>query len=109
MERTRIAIVSTDGIHVDEHFGKATRFLIYDPDPNMALIDDRTIQPLSVNDPNHAFDADRFEPIAEALKDCCKVYMTRIGKVPAAKLKDLGIEPEIYQGAISGIPSAGTA
>jgi nitrogen fixation protein NifB len=109
MERTRIAIVSTDGVHVDEHFGRATRFLIYDPDENMTLIDNRTITPLSVGDPHHAFDADRFDRIAEVLKDCRKIYTTRIGDVPAAKLKALGIEPEIYKGVISRIPGTGTA
>jgi predicted Fe-Mo cluster-binding NifX family protein len=108
MEKTRIAVVSTDGIHVDEHFGRATRFLIYDPEENMTLVANRVIEPLSVNDPQHSFDAERFNRIAERLKDCRRVYMTRIGEVPAAKLKALGIEPEIYKGAIAHIPGLGT-
>jgi nitrogen fixation protein NifB len=109
MEKTRIAVVSTDGIHVDEHFGRASRFLIYDPDENMTLVDNRAIVPLSVNDPHHSFDADKFNRIAETLKDCRKVFVTRIGEVPAAKLKALGIEPEIYKGAISRISGIGSA
>ena len=107
MEKTRIAIVSTDGIHVDEHFGRATRFLIYNPDGNMTLVDDREIEPLSVNDRHHSFDAEKFNRIADTLKDCRKVYMTRIGEIPAAKLKALGIEPEIYKGAIARISGIG--
>ena len=30
MQTERIAVVSTDGLNVDDHFGKARRFLIYD-------------------------------------------------------------------------------
>ena len=30
MTKKRIAAASTDGIHIDAHFGKAERFLIYD-------------------------------------------------------------------------------
>jgi predicted Fe-Mo cluster-binding NifX family protein len=32
MAKTRIAVVSTDRVHVNDHFGKAERFLIYDVD-----------------------------------------------------------------------------
>jgi hypothetical protein len=103
MEKTRIAIVSTDGTHVDDHFGKAHRFLIFDVDAQMTLVEERSTEPLSVGDPEHAFDPDKFSRIFERLKDCAKVYVTRIGDIPAAKLKKLGVEPVIFTGAIADI------
>ena len=103
MEKYRIAVVSTDGIHVDEHFGRAERFLIFDNDAAMTHIGNRPIEQLSVGNPDHLFDLDKFNRIAAQLKDCSKVYVTRIGDLPAAKLKDLGIEPQIYKGVISQI------
>ena len=99
----RIAAVSTDGIHIDEHFGKADRFLIYDIEEQLSWVEDRTTEPLSNGDPDHSFDSTKFERVAAILKDCNKVYMTRIGEIPAAKLKDLGIEPVIYKGRITEI------
>ncbi len=103
MPNIRIAAASTDGLHVDEHFGKATRFLIYDLDDQMVWIDDRSTESLSEDDPGHPFDADKFSRIASLLKDCSKVYVSRIGDTPAAKLKELGIEPVVYRGAIGDI------
>ena len=103
MKHKRIAAVSTDGRNVDEHFGKADRFLIYDLDDRMTLVEERFTEKLSQGDPDHTFNPDRFGRIAALLKDCSKVYVTRIGEVPAAKLNALGIEPVVYRGAIVDI------
>ena len=103
MEKKRLAIVSTDGLNVDDHFGRADRFLIYDLDEEMKLVEIRPTETLSVGDPNHAFDTERFSRVASVLKDCTRVYATRIGEVPAAKLKEMGIEVVVYSGAISDL------
>jgi nitrogen fixation protein NifX len=103
MTSTRIAAVSTDGINVDDHFGKAQKFLIYDLDDRLTFVEERAAESLSVNDPGHAFDADKFNRILLILKDCSKVYITQIGAVPAARLKESGIEPVVYSGAIAAI------
>jgi nitrogen fixation protein NifX len=103
MEKTKVAVVSTDGIHVDEHFGKAERFLIYNMDNLTTLVEERTTEPLSVGDPNHPFDADKFNRIASLLKDCAKVYSTKIGGKPAEELTHLGVEPVVYSGTIAAI------
>jgi predicted Fe-Mo cluster-binding NifX family protein len=103
MQKIRIAAVSNDGIHVDEHFGKAEKFIIYDLGDGMSWVEDRTTEQLSVGDPNHSFDPDKFNRIATVLKDCKKVYVAQIGETPATELKALGIEPVVYQGAIADI------
>ena len=58
---------------------------------------------LAVIDPGHAFDADKFSRILSVLKDCSKVYISQIGEVPAAKLKESGVEPVVYSGPIAAI------
>ncbi|MBF0498214.1 MAG: hypothetical protein HQK58_16820 [Deltaproteobacteria bacterium] len=98
----KIAVVSTDGINVDDHFGKAERFLVFDlgsQPPDQAEV--RPSLPLSVNDPNHPFDVQRFTTVVDVIKDCDKVYMTQIGDIPANKLKERSIEPVIYKGPIA--------
>lgn len=102
---TRIAAVSTDGIHINEHFGKAERFLIYELKDQLSWVEDRTTEPLSTGDPNHSFDPEKFDRVASLLKDCDKVYVTQIGDTPAAKLKAMGIEPVVFQGSITEIES----
>jgi hypothetical protein len=106
MGKTRIAVVSTDGRTVDEHFGRADHFLIYDVDDQMVLVEKRKTETLSDGDPNHLFDTDKFGRISALLKDCCKVYATKIGDIPATKLKALDIEPVIYAGAITDISTS---
>jgi nitrogen fixation protein NifX len=103
MTSTRIAAVSTDGLNVDDHFGKAQRFLVYDLDDRLTLVEERSTESLSVGDPAHDFDEDKFNRILAILKDCSKVYVAQIGEMPAAKLKESGIEPVVYSGAIAAI------
>ncbi|MBT8763120.1 hypothetical protein KFV02_04160 [Desulfohalobiaceae bacterium Ax17] len=104
MAKTRIAVVSKDGTNVDEHFGTAKRFLIYDCNDEMTFVEERPTESLSVGDPDHPFDPERFGRVAAQLKDCVKIYVTKIGETPAAKLKELGIEAVIYEGPITDIP-----
>jgi len=103
MAGLRIAIVSTDGANVNDHFGMAKRFLVYDCNDEMTLVEERPTESLTVGDPDHTFDAEKFGRIAALLKDCSKIYVTQIGEVPASKLEELGIEPVIYEGPIADI------
>jgi nitrogen fixation protein NifX len=100
----KIAIVTTDGINVDDHFGKAERFLIYESkDGRVEQIGERETVPLSAGKADHPFDPERFSRIVSSIADCKRVYVTKIGDVPAKKLKAQGIEPVIYQGPIRDI------
>ncbi len=100
-----IAIASSDGITVDEHFGKATRFHIFDVTPEaFNLITIRHIdEAYSTGDKNHSFNQERFTAIANELRDCQKIFVTKIGTAPAKAFKDIGIEPIEYKGPISNI------
>ncbi len=100
----QIAVASTDGIIVDQHFGRADRFMILEviPDEQM-LITVRRFSPYSEGDSGHGFDADRFAVVARELRGCERLYCSRIGEKPLAELAKQGIEVVLYQGPIAGI------
>ena len=100
----QVAIVSTDGQSVDEHFGKANRFLIYEISPGkQSLLTVKETKTLSTGDREHSFDPELFSSIAGMLEGCKRVYSTKIGVRPAEELRKLGIEPVIYEGVIENI------
>jgi predicted Fe-Mo cluster-binding NifX family protein len=100
----KIAVVSTDGINVNDHFGKAERFLIYEKSgDDMAMVEEKETPPLSIGDKSHPFDESRFGLIAEALQGCSRIYCTRIGDRPQQELEKKGITTIIYEGAIDAI------
>lgn len=100
----RIAVASTDGVSVNEHFGKAERFLIYElGEGSLEMIEERQVEPLSVGDPKHVFDKLKFSQVADQLTDCLKVFVAKIGDKPAEELVKIGIEPVVFDGTISGI------
>lgn len=100
----RIAVVSTNGRDVDEHFGKADRFLIYDlKETGPVPVEERAAEPLSTGDPDHTFDRLKLDGVIRVIGDCQRVYATRIGERPAAELGNAGIVPLVYSGPIAGI------
>jgi predicted Fe-Mo cluster-binding NifX family protein len=100
----KVAVASTDGKNVNEHFGRAEKFLFYEKtDEGVSLIGEGKVTPLSVNDPDHPFDPDRFNQLAEALIGCKEVYVSKIGTRPSEELARLGIKAVTYKGPIEGI------
>lgn len=96
-----IAIASTDGETVNEHFGRANRFWIFDVNKSrQSLIMVRNCEPLSTGDKNHPFDPARMATVWEVIKDCERVYCTKIGDRPRQELEMAGITPVVYKGAI---------
>lgn len=99
-----IAVASTDGEMVNEHFGRADRFWVFEiEESKKTLLMVRNVQPLSTGDANHAFDPQRMAIVWEAVKDCERVYCTKIGDRPREELEKLGITPVVYNDAISSI------
>ena len=100
----KIAVATTDGSTVNEHFGRVETFQVYVITiEGPVKVDEVTVTPLSTGDRNHPFDADRFETIAGALQGCERVYVARIGERPAEELQKQGIEPVVFDGEISAI------
>lgn len=95
----RIAVTTTNGKKVDQHFGKATRFSIYEIDTNeLKLVETREVESYcecengEVVDPNHEFSGDRFSKVYEMIKDCSVLYTQQIGNKPGEQLNAKGIK-----------------
>ena len=108
----RIAVATSDGNKVDQHFGKATRFDVYDVEgEEMKLVESRDVtsycdcadgKPV---DPAHKFSPDRFSVVKEKLKDCDKLYTVQIGEKPKEQLQIVGIDVQTCSCNIDQIPT----
>lgn len=99
-----IAIASTDGENVNEHFGRADRFLIYEVNhEKQSLLMVRTVEPLSTGDKNHPFDPERMAGVARAVKDRKLLYCTKIGDRPRQELEKFGVTVIVGSGPISAV------
>ena len=73
----KIAFASSDGVNVDEHFGRARSFHIYRlHDAGHELIETREIEPVCSG---HAHDDDALSKTAQTLSDCRGVVAAQIG------------------------------
>jgi nitrogen fixation protein NifX len=84
----KVAFASTDKIHVDEHFGRAEEFCIWEVGPEDAgfagLVQVRT---------EGDDEADRIEARCAGLEECALVYVAQIGGPAAARLVQKKIHP----------------
>ena len=97
----QIAIASSQGKMVDQHFGKTDSFYIYSLNENGVILEEqREVTPLSTGDTNHSFDPERFTALFAKLSDCEKVYCTKIGDRPKEELAKKGIEIVEFTGPI---------
>jgi len=98
----KIAVASTDGKKVDEHFGKAERFLVYElTEEGPRFVAERKVEAYSTGDRDHGFESDRFLQVADVIADCERVYVSRIGDRPAEELSLRGVKPVVYEGEIA--------
>jgi len=73
----RIAAASTDGKTINEHFGKAASFLIYEiGKEGYNLIEKRSVTPLNCEN-EHTEES--LASNVEALKDCTAIVVEKIG------------------------------
>lgn len=96
-----IAVASKSGTEVDQHFGHAERFLIYDYNRgNPKQVAEADVEKYCSFDPDHPFRHRQFDAIAAALEGCRAVVTAMIGELPKRELKKLGIEPLVAEGPI---------
>jgi nitrogen fixation protein NifX len=84
----KIAFTSSDGRTVDQHFGQATRFWIWEVGPGLA----EPIGEVAIG-PTGADEEDRITARATAIAGCAVVYTQQIGGPAAAKLVARRIHP----------------
>jgi len=84
----KVAFASTDKIHVDEHFGRAEAFYLWEIGPDAAeftgVVQVRT---------EGSDEADRIEARCAGLAECALVYVAEIGGPAAARLVAKKIHP----------------
>jgi nitrogen fixation protein NifX len=89
----RVAVVSSDGKVINQHFGKASRFLIFEIDSGkIQLMEVRESAPLCGSaEYGHADDA--LSRTISLISDCEAVLCARIGSVAEEVLRENGIKP----------------
>jgi len=90
----RFAVASKSGLNVDQHFGHATEFYIYDfTNGDATFIEKRKIPKFCTGiDDCEESHADKIDYIIKTIEDCSGVLALRIGDVPKQKLQKKNIE-----------------
>ncbi|MBI2916478.1 MAG: nitrogenase cofactor biosynthesis protein NifB [Chloroflexi bacterium] len=97
LPRVRMAVASKGSGLVNQHFGHASEFLVYETRPEgVKLVEVRDVErfchgPADCDDD----EATRIQKIVAMLIDCQAVLCSRIGREPAAALSQAGIKPII--------------
>lgn len=95
------AVASKDGKEINQHFGHAERFLIYEvEEDSVLLVDERKVERYCSYDPDHPLRGHLLHDIATALSDCRVVVTAQIGEHPRGELERMGIESFVAGGAI---------
>ncbi|MEQ8540567.1 MAG: NifB/NifX family molybdenum-iron cluster-binding protein [Coleofasciculus sp. D1-CHI-01] len=88
--KIRVAVASKGGGLVNQHFGHAKEFEIYDVDRDEAhCIDRRSVTPYCQGGYG---EADVLDTIMQTLSDCQAVMVSKIGACPKEQLQAQGIE-----------------
>lgn len=88
----KIAVASSDGIVVNQHFGHAEKFLIYEVnnDKNYKFVEIRTVEAVC-NCGNH--DDRKLTENLQKIQDCKYLLVSRIGAGASARAEQFGITP----------------
>lgn len=84
----KVAFTSSDGRTIDEHFGMARHFRVWEIGPDAAA-EVGTVSALAASDDEE----DRIAARANAIEGCAIVYTVQIGGPAAAKLVSRRIHP----------------
>lgn len=85
----RVAVASKEGVAINEHFGHARFFYIYDVDTrDCQLLERRHVDHYCLG--GHS-DKNAMAGILEAVSDCSAVFVVMIGDGPTEKLAARGI------------------
>lgn len=95
----KIAVASSDGIVVNNHFGKARQFYVYqvDSDEQIHFLEKRNVTPVCEGG-NH--DDEKLKGNLQTIKDCKYLLVSRIGSGAAAIAESFGIESYEIPGII---------
>lgn len=88
----RVGFATKDGIHVNDHFGRANEFAVFDIDEkDFSLVEKRQVDQF---DPDfEPEELDKIDARIKAIQDCAIVYCNNIGAVSAARVIRNKIHP----------------
>jgi predicted Fe-Mo cluster-binding NifX family protein len=96
-----IAVATNDGKEINQHFGHAERFLIYEVNgTEVQLVDEKRVERYCTYDEAHPLRGHVLRGIAAALQGCRAVACTQIGPAPFDEMTRLGIEVFSIKGEI---------
>jgi predicted Fe-Mo cluster-binding NifX family protein len=96
-----IAVASKDGKEINQHFGHAERFLIYEVAEGEAkLVDERKVERYCSYDPDHPLRRHLLDAIAEALSGCQAIICAQIGQAPQLEMERFGLNTYVAEGPI---------
>lgn len=96
-----IAVASRDGKEINQHFGHAERFLVFEVDAGEArLVDERRVERYCTYDTSHPQRAHLLQAIADSLAGCRAVVCAQIGQGPQMEMERLGIDAFVADGPI---------
>lgn len=96
-----IAVTSRDGREINQHFGHADRFLIFDVVGDEArLVDERKVERYCTGEADHSLRAHVLASIAGALAGCRALVCAQIGQAPQMEMERLGLETFTADGPI---------
>ena len=92
MDNYKIAVASSDGIVVNQHFGHADKFLIYEVsnDGSFRFIEIRTVKPVC-DYGNH--DNEKLAENLQKIRDCKYLLVSKIGMGASLRAEQSGIKP----------------
>ena len=101
-QKSRVAVATRGGDKVNQHFGHATEFLIYDTDgAEVKLVGVRKIQAYCHGKADCNGDkAATLQEIISILSDCRILLCSGIGDGPRASLNKIGVLPLVRKGGI---------
>ena len=96
-----IAVASRNGKDINEHFGHADLFYIYEVEgDDVTLKEEKRVEKYCSDDPDHGLPKPVLTTTAEALKECRAVVCAQIGQAPQMELERMGIDVYAAPGPI---------
>lgn len=98
-DKYRVAIASTDGETVNQHYGRATKFYIYSIDDEVGydLIEERYVEPVCQE---NSHEISKMEQSVKNFTDCRYIAVSRLGTAASSALSAAGITAMELPGTI---------
>lgn len=96
-----IAVASRDGKEINQHFGHAERFLVYEVEGDeVKLVDEKKVERYCSYDVDHPLRGHLLEAIVSVLAGCRAVVCAQIGQAPQMEMERLGIDVYAADGPV---------